>query len=401
MPRSRSIKLLVTIALFAAAVIAIGPSARAAAADLARSSLARSLADVSPNVTVFSTGLNNPRGLKFGPDGSLYVAEGGTGGTNSTAGQCDQVPDAGPYTGSKTGARISKISPTGEKTTVVDNLPSSQTNPQLGGLVSGASDVAFVGNTLYILLSGAGCSHGVSEMPNAVLRANPDGATSTVVDLSAYLKANPVKNPSKEDFEPDGTWYSLIAVGNDLYALEPNHGELDKITTDGKITRVVDISDSQGHIVPTAMAMGTDGNFYVGNLGTFPAAAKSKILKITPAGQIGVFAQGLTAVVGVAFDSKGTLYALETSAPSTSPDAPIVPGTGRMVRVSSTGTLEPVATGLTFPSAMTFGPDGRLYVSNFGFGFPAGKGEIDGVDVSMPLPALAPGATSPAGTSTP
>jgi glucose/arabinose dehydrogenase len=37
------------------------------------------------NVSVFASGLNNPRGLKFGPDGFLYVAEGGTGGTLSTA----------------------------------------------------------------------------------------------------------------------------------------------------------------------------------------------------------------------------------------------------------------------------------------------------------------------------
>jgi hypothetical protein len=48
------------------------------------------------NVSVFASGLNNPRGLKFGPDGFLYVAEGGTGGTLSTLGQAP-FP-VGPYT---------------------------------------------------------------------------------------------------------------------------------------------------------------------------------------------------------------------------------------------------------------------------------------------------------------
>ena len=58
----------------------------------------------NPKVTVFATGFNNPRELKFGPDGFLYVAEGGTGGNISTAGMCDSViPPIGPYLGGNTG----------------------------------------------------------------------------------------------------------------------------------------------------------------------------------------------------------------------------------------------------------------------------------------------------------
>jgi hypothetical protein len=53
------------------------------------------------------------------------------------------------------------------------------------------------------------------------------------------------------------------------------------------------------------------------------------------------------------------------------------------VRINGNGSLTTIATGLTFPTAMTFGPDGNLYVSNFGFGVPAaGAGEIVRIDLS-------------------
>ena len=66
------------------------------------------------------------------------------------------------------GGRISKVAPDGTVSTVVDALPSSQTQPVPVPLVSGVSDVAFLHGQLYGLLSGAGCSHGVPTVPNQI-----------------------------------------------------------------------------------------------------------------------------------------------------------------------------------------------------------------------------------------
>jgi hypothetical protein len=330
------------------------------------------------SMKVFATGFNNPRGLKFSPNGRLYVAEGGTGaGTNSTVGICDQVPfPVGPYLGGTTGGRISKVNWKGERSTVTDQLPSSHANEIIGGDVEGVADVTFIHNTLYALLAGAGCSHGVADVPNGVIKVKPNGSWKMVANVSDWLKAHPVQNPEPDDFEPDGTPYSIITVGDDFYALEPNHGDLMKITTSGHISRVVDISATQGHIVPTALTF-HDGNFFVGNLHPFPIVdGSSNIYKITPSGQVSISVPGFTTVLGVAFDKKGRLYVLENTTGNNLPPLP-TPGTGKIIRIDKSGNRETIVSGLNLPTGMTFGPDGKLYVSNWGFGPTAiGGGEI-------------------------
>jgi sugar lactone lactonase YvrE len=103
------------------------------------------------------------------------------------------------------------------------------------------------------------------------------------------------------------------------------------------------------------------------------------VWRVTPDGQISTFASGLTAVLGLAFDSHGRLYALETS---TAPGGP-APNTGAVVRIEKDGSLTTIASGLFFPTRMTFGPDGALYVSSIGFGPPpVGLGQVLRIEIS-------------------
>jgi hypothetical protein len=121
-----------------------------------------------------------------------------------------------------------KIDPkTGAITTVVDGLPSSQTNAASGGFVSGVADVAFIGRTLYALIAGAGCSHAFPEFPNSIIRVS-DGTFAPVANLSEFVRDNPVAQPDPEDFEPDRTWYSMIAVHGKLYTVDQTMGSSTK-----------------------------------------------------------------------------------------------------------------------------------------------------------------------------
>jgi len=159
---------------------------------------------------------------------------------------------------------------------VASELPSSQTAPPMS-FVTGVADVAFgPGGSLFALIAGAGCSHGLAGTSNQIVRVHRDGSVTTVADLSAFLTAHPVANPDAADFEPDGTWYNFVTAGRGFYTVEPNHQELDKITADGHVSRVIDFSkffpgntDWRG---PTAMTS-RGGSLNIGTLTPFPVKA--------------------------------------------------------------------------------------------------------------------------------
>lgn len=360
-------------------------AANASVAAHKHAAAVRAKVHASPPVQ-YVGGLNNPRGLGFGPDGNLYIAEGGVGGS-SVASQvkpnCFVDPvSVGPYKGSPTGSRVLMVDANRNVSVAIDNLPSSQTNDVTGGLVSGAADVAFIGNTLYAILAGAGCSHGVPGTPNGIVRGNPDHSWTMIANLSAYQQSHPTAVIEEEDFEPDGTWFSMISLRGALYAVEPNHGEIVRVTTDGAISRVVDLSATQGHVVPTSLAY--HGNFYVGNLGQFPQApGSSRVWKVTPSGQVKLDTGGFNMVLGLAFDNRDRMYVLEMSSAFPGWDGLPAPGSGRIVRVDPNGrTRDIIAEGLFLPGGMTMGPDGDLYVSNVSFGPPpVGAGEVLKIEI--------------------
>ena len=63
--------------------------------------------------------------------------------------------------------------------------------------------------------------------------------------------ANPTAHENPGDFEPDGTWYSMVSARGLLYAVEPNHGELDSISAKGvsDIEMPAVVSDGRGNDV--------------------------------------------------------------------------------------------------------------------------------------------------------
>jgi hypothetical protein len=329
-----------------------------------------------PTVTSYATGLTNPRGLTFGPDGSLYVAEAGTGGpvTARDDAACPKFFNVfSPYSGGYTG-RVVRIRRDGTQQTVADNLPSTIDGT---GSAFGPTDVAFVGPTLYVLIEMGGCPHGMPDDLPAILRVNPDGTTTSVANLGAWLAANPPffiedTDPATTDLEPGGVFHSMIAVGKYLYVVETNRGMLLRVDPrTGGITRLYDMSIDEREHNPIVMTRRAN-QFFVGTFGEDGGPAELAVFDRDFAGYALPFAS-LNPLVGLAWH-RDDLYGVEIFPI----DDPWSVGTANLVRFDRrTGTRTPVLTGFaTFPNSLVEGPDGALYTSDQGISFAPGDGRV-------------------------
>jgi hypothetical protein len=331
-----------------------------------------------PTVEEYATGLTNPRGLAFGPDGSLYVAEAGTGGTLTP----EQVGDCpadfniySPYTAGYSG-RVTRVLKDGSMQTVAEHLPSMT---EAAGASYGPTDVAFIGKTLYVLIEMGGCSHALPDDLNlpAILKVNADGSTTNVADLGAWHRANPptfVKDTDPEitDQEPGGVFHSMTAIGDYLYVVETNRGFLLRVNpANGVIEKLYDMSIDMAEHNPVVMTR-HDKKFYVGTFGEDGGPSELAVFDKDFSAYTLPF-ESLHPLVGLAW-SGNQLYGVEIFPL----DDPWSPDSANLVSFNPrTGErTEVLANFASFPNGLVVGPDGALYTSNWAISFEPGDGGI-------------------------
>jgi hypothetical protein len=332
-------------------------------------------------ITTVATGLDNPRGVTFGSDGSLYVAEAGRGGE----GPCFPGPE-GPEVCFGASGAVTRVRH-GRQARVVTGLPSLAEAD--GSAAIGPSDVS-AGSSLHFTV-GLGADPALrdqapelgQEALGWLLRSRGKAGFKQVADIAGFEAANnpdgnvPDSNPNSVVPSGRGGWYVADAGGNSLLHVD-HRGRVKTVAVFPD--RMVDAPPFLGlppgtqipmQTVPTSVVRGPDGALYVGELTGFPfQAGAARVHRVVPGKAPKVVASGFTNIIDIGFDRRGRLYVLEIDQNGLlTPDF-----AGALTRVNRNGSHKVVVgEGLFGPGGLAIRGD-AAYVSNCSVC--AGTGEI-------------------------
>ncbi|HSN72585.1 MAG TPA: ScyD/ScyE family protein [Steroidobacteraceae bacterium] len=318
-----------------------------------------------------ASGLNNPRGIAFAPNGELYVIEMGNGGP----GPCVPSPvfPFPPRCYGPAGA-LTRIAPDGVPgfERVVTGLPSL--GLATGAGEGGAADVSFHGMVAYVQIGWGGDPALRSALGDAgalfgsVLQITPGGRVRPLADIAAH---EALFNPGGGAVDTNP--YGLLALpGRRVIADAGANALIENLANGSTRTMAVlpPVAPGNRDSVPTSVTEGPDGALYVGQLTGFPFwQGTSSVLRVASDGStVESYADGFTAVVDLAVTDDGTLYVLEVATGQAPPFPPPNPGlgVGRLVRQCPGAPQEVLLSGLNTPAGVALGPDGAVYLTNNG-----------------------------------
>lgn len=351
--------------------------------------IAAPVAAQAPTITEVVGGLDSPRGVAIGADGTIYVAESGAGGTEP----CVEHPELGRICFGATGG-ISAVTD-GAATRLVDGLSSTLTAT---GETIGPSDVTVdADGAVWFLVGGpgAGAADGRDGVPDdaaadmgQLYQIDAEGNAQSVADLAAYETANNPDADQPGNAEPDSNVNGLVATADGAAIADAGANALLLVDGAGDISVAAvfpvvfqpapedpsaspDPAATPAMIpmdpVPTSVAIGPDGAFYVGQLTGFPfPPGGASVFRVVPGEVPAVYASGFTNVIDVAFASDGTLYVLEIAHDGLlSADPAAGPPQGGLWKVPAGGGTPEliVSDGLVMPGGMAVAEDGTVYVS--------------------------------------
>jgi hypothetical protein len=338
------------------------------------------------------SGLANPRGLAWGPEGALYVAEAGRGGP-PTPGPCFLIFGLTMCYGPN--GAVSRLWH-GRQERVVDNLPSyANVN---SGRAAGPNGIALNGlGNAYVTIGletdpvpvRALGSPELAQFGTLVRLApaalspghgeGPDGASwELVADLAQYeIDVNP------DCGDLDSNPFGVLADENDFIVADAGANALVRLAANGALSTLAAFRNNttvpgpgcpeQGarDFVPTTIVRGPDGAYYFGHLNANPIlAGSSSVWRMEPGGTPEEWRTGFTWIISVVFDRSGNLYVLQHS------EGPTANVPGSLVRVAPDGTRETIITALPRPGGVAVDDEGGVYISMIPSGSFLGPGEV-------------------------